>query len=498
MTTSVQSLKSTCIKGLDILVKLRFVLTGILITCLGGLFGYLIDSPEAAHLIISIVAVFIQMVIIVDEPLNGMLVWLFFMVFIESWVNIPLGKGIPDLSFSRFTIAFLAIFMLAKAAIGKFRFVRISLADVSIIAATIGMMVSAPLSDRPIDVIQEAIALQFTPLVIYFFAKNLVQDKKDLHKVLWTLAILGTVAGAYTAYEYTTGNVLFLPKGKEATFLFRGHGSNAHIRIIRGLIVGAGNMGRALATIIPVTFYLFLERKKTDIRKILMAGMLAVQSCGIIMTMSRSPWYALLIALFVMQLFYPQFRKAFVIIVLVAAIIMWATWDQVNESDVALRVNDESSTLEGREKHWNAGVDMWKAKPIRGWGFGRYETESGRFRTDGSRRNFSAIENDYLYILVGSGLIGFLPYLTFLLAPLVNSVRLFFRARAPGWPGFIKPEALATYWAVILCFLITSYSAKQTNAVIKLMTFAVAGAIVGSHEYLLNGLRAKRAKRRSA
>jgi O-antigen ligase len=480
-----RSLKSISGQVPDVLLNIRGVLIGTVIV--GILLGYLLTpSPEMAELTISILVILALLPIINNNPLNGVLVWLFFEVFIEAWVNIPLGAGIPDLSFSRFVIAFLSVLMLAKAAIGKFRFAGIGLADVCIIATTIGIMVSAPLADHPKGVIQTAIAMHFTPLVIYFFAKNLVRSEKELHKVFLTIALLGFVSGAYAAYEYATGNVLFVPKYKEFTWFFRRSG----IRVIRGLMGGSGTMGRALATTIPVTFYLFLERKKGDIRRILLAGMLVAQFYGIFIAMSRTPWYALLFALFVMQFFYPQFRKLFFVIVLVAAIVVWATWDQVIESDAANRVGDNVSTLEGRKARWQAGYNMWRAKPIRGWGFGRYKKESGRFRTDGKRTNFYAIENDYLHILVGSGLIGFLPYLLFLLAPLVNSLRLFFRARSPDWSGFIKPKTLAIYWAVTLCLAITSYTAIHVQPVLKLMAFAVAGAVVGSHEHLLRSLKA--------
>jgi O-antigen ligase len=461
------------------------VLIGIGITGLGVLFGHLIVSSEAGELLVSIVVVVAVMLIIVNKPLNGVLIWLFFKPFIETWVNIPMGAGIPDLEFSRFVVAFLAIFMLARAAIGKFRFARISLADVCIVATMIGITVSAPLADDPKGVIQAAISMHFTPLAIYFFAKNLVRNEGDLHQVFLTIALLGFVCGAYSAYEYATGNILFLPKGEEIrTYeLFR-YGTS--IRVIHGLMGGPGNMGRVLATTIPVTFYLFLERKEIDIRKILLAGMLVVEFYGIFLAMSRTPWIALLIALFVMQLFYPRFQKMFWVIALIAAGVLWATWDQVDESTtVQQRVTYKTEDYNGRTPRWEAGFNMWKEKPVRGWGFGRYEEESGRFRTDGDGTNFEAIENDYLHILVGSGLIGFLPYLLFLLVPLVNSLCIFYRARAPDWPGFIKTETLTVYWAVILCLLITSYTMRQVNSMLKLLPFAVAGAVVGSHEHLL-------------
>ena len=171
--------------------------------------------------------------------------------------------------------------------------------------------------------------MYLTPLVMYFFAKNLVRDKKDLHKLFLIIALFGFVAGAYAAYEHATGNVLFLPRGRDVSDrLFR---EALGIRIIRGLMDGAGNMGRILATAIPLTLYLSLERKKTDLRRIALAGMLVVQFYGIVIAMSRTPWYALLIALFTMQFFYPQFRKAFLVIGVVVAVVIGVTWDQVSQ-----------------------------------------------------------------------------------------------------------------------------------------------------------------------
>jgi len=483
-----KALKSLPASSFNFLLKLHKPLIAVLILGLGILLGFLFSSPSTTQLPLSLLTFLVVTIAVFRDPLNGLLLWLFFEPFIETWVEIPMGAGLPDLSFSRFIAMLLVVFMLARATIGRFRFVPLSLADISILATTVGIMVAAPNSVQPISTVQRTIALIFIPLCTYFIAKNLVRDRKGLRKLFWTIAFMGFVFAAYAAYENATGNVLFVPQDRLLGNLYR---QELDIRIIRGILGNSNNMGRALAASIPVTFYLFLERRRGGTRKTLLAVMLAVQFYGIIIAMARAPWYALLIALLVMQFFYPQFRKLFVVIALVGAVVIWVTWDQVVDSDINRRINDENSTLEGRQARWSAGVNMWKAKPIQGWGFGRFETQSGRFRTDGIRQNFKngAVENDYLYTLIASGLIGFLPYLIFLLAPLVNSLRLFYRARAPTWAGFIKPEMLTVYWAVILCFLITSYTAVQLRPTIRSMTFAVAGAVVGSHEHFV--LRAK-------
>jgi O-antigen ligase len=446
--------------------------------------------PTASELTLSIIVVLVQLVITIRRPLDGMLTLLFFTIFIESWVEIPLGAGLPDLSFSRFSVAFLAIFMLAKAAAGQLCFARIGLIELLVLIAPIGIAVAAPLSVEPPPrgVVQMAITMHLVPLGMYILAKNLVQSRRDLHRLFWVIALLGFVSGVYAAYEFTTGNVLFTG-GASVGKLYRG---KTNIRMILGIWGATGKMGRAVATTIPITFYLFLERKRESAKKILLVAMLAAQFYGLVVAMSRTPWYALLLALFVMQLFYSQFRKLFIGIVIVAALVLWATWGQVTESQVAERVNDKVSTLEGRQNKWQTAYSMWRAKPIRGWGFGRFSLESERFRTDEQSRQMNNPHNDYLYILVGSGLVGFLPYLAFLLLPLVKSLYLYLKVRSPDWSGFVKVGTISVYWGVMLVLLVTSFTATQNEPVIRMMAFAVAGAVVGTHEDTLRSPMAQK------
>jgi O-antigen ligase len=195
--------------------------------------------------------------------------------------------------------------------------------------------------------------------------------------------------------------------------------------------------------------------------------------------------------LFILQIFYPQFRKIYLVSVFIAVIVLWATWDRVNQSAVVeSRLNNENvETYGGRDERWKAGFRMWQERPIRGWGSEGYAIHSGRFRQDGISRNFKAIENDFLFILVSSGLIGFLPYLIFLLAPFLDSWRLFFRARAPDWSGFIKQETIAVYWCVVISYAMTSYTQVQNEAIVKMIPFALAGAVVGTHQHWLKNLK---------
>ncbi|MFZ5917465.1 MAG: O-antigen ligase family protein [Chloroflexota bacterium] len=490
MTQAEHVLKSIARPVLDLLWKFRFIPIAILVIGLGVLLGFLMNTPETSELFVSIAVLFVVLVIIVNDPLHGVMVWLFFTAFLETWINIPMGAGIPDLEFSRFIAAFLAIFMLARAATGQHRFSRPGLVEACIVMAFFGIALAAPRSTDPRDVLQSALTEYLIPLGLYFFTKNLVRDKNDLHKLFWVIAFFGFVVALYAMYEQATGNILFLAKGREdKTYTVY----SASLHLLRGLLGRSGNFGRVLVTSIPVSFYLFFESKKFS-HRFMHVAMLLVQAFGMFLTYNRTSWYALIISLSILAFSYPQFRRVYLVIVFVAAAVLWATWDQVNESAVVQeRVNEKTEDFNGRSARWEAGWNMWQAKPIQGWGFGRYESESGNFRSDGFRWDFQAIENDFLDILVGSGLLGFAPYFLFLLIPLLKSLRLFFRARAPDWPGFIKSETIAVYWAVILSFVLGSYTQVQTQLIVRMLPFAIAGAVVGSHEYLL-----RRSERRPA
>lgn len=459
----------------------KYLLIALVATGLGMVLGYQLTSPNAG-LTISVLVILTALMVILQRPIYGMVIWLLLDPFIETWVKLPMGSGIPDLSFSRFMIAFLAVVLLAQGAIGKFRFVPLSLVDICIVLVPLGIAVAAPLSVNPVWTAQVALSIHFTTLILYFFAKNLVRTRANLHLLFWTILLGGLVAALYGIYELATGNIMFL--AQDAMLEHRLAGYTSTLRLVRGFI-GSANIARVLTASIPIGFYLFFESKSLP-RKIFIVAILAIQAYGIFLTYNRTAWYGLLISLFIIQFFYPQFRKAFVIIVIVAAVVLFVTWDQVNESDIVQdRIGSKESTLDDRSTRWEAGYNMWQARPIRGWGFGRYEQRSGEFRTDGLRTNFVAIENDFLYILVGTGLIGFAPYFLFLVLPFISSIRLFFKASAPGWSGFIKKETITIYWAVMISFVIGSYTQIHTQAIVKMIPFAVAGAIVGSHEYLL-------------
>jgi O-antigen ligase len=462
--------------------KLRKPLFALLALGLGSWTGQLVaGSADRAALTCSLLVLMLYLLVVLYEPLMGLLAWVFFLPFIDSWIELPLGNGIPDLSFGRFAIVFLIITLLVRTVGGRFHWMPVGLTDLCVLLMPMGFALSVPLADEPLTVIQQAISLYFIPAVAYFFAKNLIRTGESLHSLLWVIALFGSIAGAHALYEFATGHVLFIAKELEVNRLYR---EDTSIRLIVGLIGSTGAMGRVLVTTLLTTIYLILQEQRSEGKPFLIGGAV-LQFGGLLITFSRTPILSLFAGLLLLQLFYPALRKMLLIMTIVAAVGLGMQWGQIQRSEVAQDRFTGVRDYNGRSSRWQAGYAMWLAKPVRGWGMGQYEKLSGDYRTDGLTLNLPAVENDYLFILVSAGLIGFVPYALFLGTIVRNGWRLFWQARRPTWPGFLQSETFVLCGAVLLCFLINSYTAKNSYLIVKLLPFVIAGGVVGSHEFLL-------------
>ena len=67
-----------------------------------------------------------------------------------------------------------------------------------------------------------------------------------------------------------------------------------------------------------------------------------------------------------------------------------------------------------------AGVDMFKKKPLYGWGYKGYYNSFGRYFKYSVRRKYNA-HNNYVTALANYGLLGFIPFMGIFLYPLVKS-----------------------------------------------------------------------------
>jgi len=410
------------------------------LTALGILLGLSLTSFSLLNLTVSIVGILIYLVIIVANPLNGLLLWIVSNPFGDLYINIPLGDGIPDLSPARFCIAFLCALLLAQTAIRKRNLASFTTTDIVGILFALGLGLSI-INDHSKwqEVVQDIFDGYYVPLLVYFFAKNLVTRRQDVDKVLGAVLFFGVYAGLYAIYENQTENVLFF----EGNAYFTSY-VDSELHVLRGLLGRSDHFGALFCMVIPVNLYLYLKAR-TSVKKGLYAVALGILFIGIYLTYKRTAWIAIGVIGFVIQWFYPQFRRLFFVLLLVFLVVLGASWNTVSQSVVVTdRVNSKVSTAEGRTDGWDAAMQLWARRPFFGYGFGNYEIVAGEEGVDDT-----ALESEHLGILFGAGLFGFVPFVAWLALMLQDSIRLFRRSQQSGAIKLdVDRDLIVIFWGV--------------------------------------------------
>jgi len=454
---------------------------GLIAVFLGVVVGRGLASPASYRDVITYLVFGGWVVLCLLDPLTGLLAVIVLNPFIETSIKLDLGKGIPDLSITRFGAAFLLTLLLARMTVRSHSLTSPTRIEATMLAAIAGMSAAVDASVSASAAFQHILTLYLVPYLFFFLTKNLVRNRSHLERVFLVLIFIGVYSGLYAGYEQLTGNILFLNKDLRGRILQYG---SENIHVLRGLYGAPSIFGRVFGMIIPVNFYMMLEAP-TRRRRFIFLGALGASFFGLLMAYNRTPWITTLLGFIILQFVYPKFRKLFLVLILVAGILAYFSADRLEESTFNERINS-NSTLEGRTLRWETGFNMWKAKPIWGWGFDQYQYESGKYRPDDLTKNIKAVESTFVALLVATGILGFIPWVAVLLWLLYFSLRLYFRARAPDWPGFVEDKLFAVFWAVFITYALGAWTVVINHAIVSIIFFTIAGALIGTHQPLLS------------
>lgn len=423
-----------------------------------------LGSPSR-DLIIAIAGISVYLAVILINPLKGLVLWMVTQRLLERYLNISLGSGIPDLSLTRLCVALIMVLLLARTAIGYHRWRSTSKSDVVAFLFMLGMLQSGFRGSRGLSSLQDIFDIYWIPIFTYFAVKNLVSSRRSVYLVLCGVLFVGLYSAVYAIYETTTGNVLFEPlRHKRAFYL------ESDLRILRGIWGGNGGFGKVFVMSIPINFYFYLK-SSSPARKAIWAICLALVFVGLFFTYKRAAWVAMLVVVFLMQCFYPQFRRLFIVLVIVVGVACALNWDSITTSSVYTgRVNSKLSTAEARTESWKHALEFWTVRPLLGHGSDQYLN-----LTFAAGYSTTAVESEFLDILVSAGLVGFLPYVATLVLMTCDSLQ-HYRGRVAG--SLADRDLIAVFWGIIAGYVVTTLTEVTYRAIIPALFFAVAGAIV--------------------
>jgi putative inorganic carbon (HCO3(-)) transporter len=226
--------------------------------------------------------------------------------------------------------------------------------------------------------------------------------------------------------------------------------------------------GAIVALVIPLIFGVFLAKKHSPLVQSLAIGFIGISLLGVYFSYTRAAWLSIVASLGVYALIKFRIKMSILApLAIVTGLVLFFYWDTIqielsrNKQEhtteefgerlqSATNVTTDASNLE-RINRWNCAIDMFKERPVFGFGPGTYAFEYARFQRPENltiiSTNFGDLGNahsEYLGPLAEMGLLGMLLMLTVVAVIFYKAIRLY-----NDWPPEDK-ELRTLIMAIIL------------------------------------------------
>lgn len=252
----------------------------------------------------------------------------------------------------------------------------------------------------------------FVDLSFYLLIPGLLTSKKDISKVVRWIGLSGIVPGIIAIYGFVfSTRILELPPELQSAGVFR----------VNGTFPNTSDLAIYMALIIPTQVFPVITRmrKTTAIR---MDAMFLYFACAIsvvslILTFTRAPFLVLLLTLGLLMAFQSTTSKVKTIFLGLMLASLVAVLIPYSASEMA-RVGE--NTVASRLINWHLAFSNISSGSL----FIGRGLESFRSISFGGQ-----VHNDYLKLLLETGIIGLSLYLMVIFKELVPQLKLFFRLR---------------------------------------------------------------------
>lgn len=321
------------------------------------------------------------------------------------------------------------------------------------------ILITTITSTMPLVSIKFLLARMWFIVVFYFIGTQLFNTKSSILTFAWVYLIALVIVASYTFVHHSMYGFAERPAHWVMQPFFKDH-----------TVYGA-----VLAMMFPIALMLFSLKRYTRYR-LLTGIMLFILALGIIFSYGRAAWISLLIAFGVSIIYLLKLRRTFVIsIASLALLFITIFWTDIIN---ALEKNEQDSTSENLTEHvqsitnistdasnlerinrWNSAIEMFKRKPILGWGPGTYAFQYAPFQSADDLTIISTNAGDmgnahseFIGPLAEEGILGMLSFILIIVFFYYRASILYFRLP--------KSEVRSIVFFTILAF--TSYIINGT------------------------------------
>jgi len=413
------------------------------------------------------------LIVIVLSPIDGLFLWLILEPYTPFWyLNIHMPSGIPDLSLSRLSVAFLCVVWMARLAARRRRLWRFGFVEVSMLLLCILMIPAIASSLSGLNRTLQLFLDKFiTPFILFVLAKNLYDDRTGLDRLTAALAVIEGYLCFFLFYEHLTGRALFYTVGRTTVY-------TRSLRKIVSLLGNAAFLATILAMIAPIALYRFV-RARTPFSRFLYGGMFALAVIGNFFCYNRGAWLALATGLLILILFEPEYRRLLLPLLIIAACVGLLYWGAISRSAVITERLSNVNSIRFRVNMLEVSQRMIEENLLFGVGFGNFADFYIQY---GGHWELMAWDvptphNTYVLVLATMGLVTLTPYLMMFLS-LFTEMGVMMRR---GWRRFGADRALlVSGWSVVAAYMVSAAALDlYASTFTSLVLFSISGTIIG-------------------
>ncbi len=307
--------------------------------------------------------------------------------------------------------------------------------SVFLILYLVWMLISCIGSTIPLISFKFLLAKLWFIIPMYFFSIILFRKEKNIKLSVWLyiipllLVIFYSINRhlAYGLYDKYAAHVVMTPFYKDHT-----------------------SYGAILSMYWPVLFGFLLMPNIKSIKKVIILFVLFAFSLGLLLSYTRAAWISLVAALIFGLLVYLKIKIRYLIILglLVISVLFVYRFeindrlsknkqDSSSELDEHIRsmsnIATDASNLE-RINRWKSAIEMFKKRPVLGWGPGTYMFQYAGFQMARDKTIISTnfgeggnAHSEYLSALIDSGILGLLSFLLLIIFVIRSAINTYNR-----------------------------------------------------------------------
>lgn len=295
------------------------------------------------------------------------------------------------------------------------------------------MVITCITSEMPVVSIKYLLVRMWFIASFYFIAIQLFQDKKNIRRYFLLylfplfLVIIYTISRhAFYGFDKDSGHWVMEP-------IFKDHTS----------------YGAILAMYLPIIIGLLMGKKLSPLLRVLLSLGLVILTMGLVLSYTRAAWLSVAVAAGVLAVMLLKIKlRTLLISLLAVGTLVFLSWDDLQVS-LSRNKQDSSSNLEKhvtsmsnvtsdasnleRLNRWNSAIEMFKERPITGWGPGTYQFVYAPFQRSRdltiistNRGTGGNAHSEYLGPLSEQGVPGPLLFIAIILTVSGLAFRLFY------------------------------------------------------------------------